>query len=44
MLIIILLGGALSGWSVLLVLSGERQRKLSQSVRTAPPITQIKKN
>jgi len=37
-LIIIGLGGALSGWSILLILSGERQRRLKDALAAAPPV------
>jgi hypothetical protein len=43
-LIIITLGAALSGWSILLILAGERQRKLSESINTALPVKQNNKN
>jgi hypothetical protein len=44
MLLILGVGGALCGWSLLLIFSGERQRKLAESLNTAPPVKQNKKN
>jgi hypothetical protein len=44
MLLILGVGGALCGWSVLLILSGERQRKLTESLSAAPPAKQNKRN
>jgi hypothetical protein len=44
MLIILGIGGALCGWSVLLMLSGERQRKMAELLNTAPPVDPKKKN
>jgi hypothetical protein len=44
MLVILGIGGALCGWSLLLILSGERQRRLAESPPAAPPVTQNKKN
>jgi len=44
MLLIVGLGGALCGWSLLLIFSGERQRRLNEALNTAPPVKQNKKN
>lgn len=44
MLFILGIGGALCGWSVLLILSGERQRRLAEPAPGTPPVKQNKKN
>jgi hypothetical protein len=44
MLFILGLGGALCGWSLLLILSGERQRRLAESLPTPPHVAPNKKN
>jgi hypothetical protein len=38
MLFILGIGGALCGWCLLLILSGERQRRLAEAVPPAPPV------
>jgi hypothetical protein len=43
-LIIIALGAAFSAWSILLILAGERQRRLNQSLNSAFPVKQNNKN
>jgi len=44
MLLILGIGGALCGWSLLLILSGERQRRLGESLTPAAPVKTNKKN
>jgi len=44
MLVILGIGGALCGWSLLLIFSGERQRRLLEAMPPATPVKQNKKN
>ena len=44
MLVILGIGGALCGWSLLLIFSGERQRRLLEATPPAAPVKSKKKN
>jgi hypothetical protein len=44
MMLLLGVGGALCGWFLLLILSGERQRRLTESLNTAAPVKTNKKN
>jgi hypothetical protein len=44
MLVILGIGGTLCGWSLLLIFSGERQRRLAEPAPGIPPVKQNNKN
>ena len=44
LLVILGIGGALCGWSLLLLFSGERQRRLAEASPPSIPVKQNKKN
>jgi hypothetical protein len=44
MLVILGIGGAFCGWSLLLIFSGERQRRLLEAMPPTSPVRQNKKN